>query len=131
FPLLLTAVVYKSKKTTELKTNLKKLKEKIIESVLMLSGAATSITVLLIVFFLFIEGMGVFTKKPIDDGFLLVVAESNSVKKLEPSQIKDIFDQKITNWKEVGGKDEPIVLFRTSDITKYYSDKELGENFEY
>lgn len=114
-----------------MKTNLKKAKEKIIETILMVSSAATSITVLLIVFFLFIEGAGVFTKKPIEDGFLLAVAQSNPVKKLEPSQIKDIFDQKITNWKEVGGKDEPIVLFRTSDIAKYYSDEELGENFEF
>lgn len=96
----------------------------------MLSGTATSITVLLIVFFLFIEGSGVFSKKPIEDGFLLAVTKSNPVKKLEPSQIKDIFDQKITNWKQVGGNDEPIVLFRTSDIAKYYSDEELGENFE-
>lgn len=113
-----------------MKTNLKKAKEKFIETILMLSGTATSITVLLIVFFLFIEGSGVFSKKPIEDGFLLAVTKSNPVKKLEPSQIKDIFDQKITNWKQVGGNDEPIVLFRTSDIAKYYSDEELGENFE-
>lgn len=97
----------------------------------MLSGAATSITVLLIVFFLFAEGSGVFSKKPIEDGLVLTVAQSNPITRLEPSQIKDIFDQKITNWKEVGGKDEPIVLFRISDISKYYSDEELGENFEF
>lgn len=118
-------------KKTDLKTNLKQIKEKIIESILMLSSAATSITVMLIVFFLFIEGAGVFSKKPIEDGFLLAVAADNPVKKLKPSQIKDIFDQKIKNWKEVGGKDEAIVLFRTSDITEYYTDEELGENFEY
>jgi phosphate transport system permease protein len=97
----------------------------------MLSSAATSITVVLIVFFLFIEGAGVFNKKPIDKGFLLAVNDSNSITKLEPSQIKDIFDQKITNWKELGGKDQAIVLFRTSDITDYYTEEELGENFEY
>jgi phosphate transport system permease protein len=114
-----------------LKTNFKKIKEKVIESILMLSSAATSITVVLIVFFLFIEGAGVFSKKPIDDGFLLAVENSNPVKKLKPSQIKDIFDQKITNWKEVGGKDQKIVLFRTGDITDYYTEEELGENFEY
>lgn len=118
-------------KKTDLKTNLKQIKEKIIESILMLSSAATSITVMLIVFFLFIEGAGVFSKKPIEEGFLLAVAADNPVKKLNPSQIKDIFDQKIKNWKEVGGKDEAIVLFRTSDITEYYTDEELGENFEY
>ena len=97
----------------------------------MLSSAATSITVILIVFFLFVEGAGVFSKKPIEEGFLLAVEGSNPINKLEPSQIKDIFDQKITNWKELGGKNLPIVLFRTSDITEYYSDEELGENFEF
>lgn len=117
-------------KNTDLKTNLKQIKEKIIEFILMLSGAATSITVVLIVFFLFIEGAGVFNKKPIDDGYLLAVAVNNPVKKLSPAQIKDIFDQKIVNWKELGGKDLPIVLFRTSDITNYYTEEELGENFE-
>ncbi len=113
-----------------MKTNLKQIKEKIIEFILMLSGAATSITVVLIVFFLFIEGAGVFNKKPIDDGYLLAVAADNPVKKLSPAQIKDIFDQKIVNWKELGVKDVPIVLFRTSDITNYYTEEELGENFE-
>jgi phosphate transport system permease protein len=114
-----------------LKTNFKQIKEKIIETILMLSGAATSITVVLIVFFLFVEGAGVFSKKPIDDGFLLAVSAENTVQKLQPSQIKDIYDQKITNWKELGGKDQAIVLFRAGDITDYYTEDELGENFEF
>lgn len=118
-------------KDTDLKTNFKQIKEKIIETILMLSGAATSITVVLIVFFLFVEGAGVFSKKPIDDGFLLAVSAENTVQKLQPSQIKDIYDQKITNWKELGGKDQAIVLFRAGDITDYYTEEELGKNFEF
>ena len=118
-------------KFTDLKTNLKQIKEKIIESILMLSSVTTSITVILIVFFLFIEGAGVFSRKPIDDGFLLAVQTTNPVTKLSPAQVKDVYDQKITNWKELGGEDRTIVLFRTSDITDYYTEEELGENFEY
>ena len=114
-----------------MKTNLKQLKERIIETILMLSSAATSIIVVLIVFFLFIEGAGVFSKKPIDDGYLLAVNPTNTIKTLHPSQIKDIYDGKITNWNEVGGQNRPIVLFRTSDITNYYTDEQLGPNFEY
>ena len=114
-----------------MKTNLKQIKEKIIESILMLSSVTTSITVILIVFFLFIEGAGVFSRKPIDDGFLLAVQATNPVTKLSPAQVKDVYDQKITNWKELGGEDRTIVLFRTSDITDYYTEEELGENFEY
>ena len=114
-----------------MKTNFKQLKEKLIESILMLSGAATSITVVLIVFFLFIEGAGVFNRKPIDDGYLLVVNATNKVKTLQPSQVKDVFDKKITNWNQLGGENRPIVLFRTSDITEYYTEEELGANFEH
>ena len=126
-----TDVVLRKLKDTDLKTNLKQLKEKIIETILMLSGAATSITVVLIVFFLFIEGAGVFSRKPIDDGYLLAVNATNNVKTLQPSQIKDIFDKKITNWNQVGGENRPIVVFRTSDITEYYTEEELGSDFEY
>lgn len=126
-----TDVVLRKLKDTDLKTNLKQLKEKIIETILMLSGAATSITVVLIVFFLFIEGAGVFSRKPIDDGYLLAVNATNNVKTLQPSQIKDIFDKKITNWNQLGGENRPIVVFRTSDITEYYTEEELGADFEY
>jgi phosphate transport system permease protein len=62
---------------------------------------------------------------------LLAVHDSNPVKIWKPSQIKRYFDQKITNWKELGGKDVEIVLFRTGDITDYYTEEELYENFEY
>jgi phosphate transport system permease protein len=44
------ASVISLKKNTLLKTNFKQIKEKVIEGVLMLSSAATSITVILIVF---------------------------------------------------------------------------------
>ena len=43
----------------------------------------------------------------------------------------DIFDAKITNWKEVNGKDEEILVFRFSDLTQYYSEEELGDEFQY
>lgn len=95
----------------------------------MLSGTITSLTVVLIVLFLFKEGFGVFDKKPISDGYSLVISGSNNVGKLRPDQIKDIFDQKIKNWKEVGGPDEKIVLFKVDDISDYYTDEQLGKDF--
>lgn len=96
----------------------------------MLSGTITSLTVVLIVVFLFKEGLGVFDKKPIDDGYVLAINADNTVKKLDPDQVKDIFDQKIKNWKEVGGNNEKIELFKVDDITDYYSDEQLGKNLE-
>ena len=96
----------------------------------MLSGTVTSLTVLLIVVFLFSEGLGVFNKKPIDDDFNLTIHAENRISKLSPSQVKNIFDQKIKNWKEVGGKDEKIILFKIDDISDFYTDDQLGKDFK-
>lgn len=95
----------------------------------MLSGTVTSLTVVLIVVFLFSEGLGVFNKKPIDEGYILSVNKENTVKELTPLQVKNIFDQKIKNWKEVGGPNEKIVLFKVDDISDFYTDDQLGKDF--
>jgi phosphate transport system permease protein len=64
--------------TIDLKTNFKQIKEKVIESILMLSSAATSITVINCIFFIYyVCG---FNKKPIHMVFLLAVHDSNPVK---------------------------------------------------
>ena len=44
------------------------------------------------------------------DGIALVVHPNNTAENLTMEQIKEIYTGKITNWKEVGGKDAPIVV---------------------
>lgn len=44
------------------------------------------------------------------DGVCTIVHPSNPVTELTREQIKDIYTGKITNWKEVGGADMPIVV---------------------
>lgn len=44
------------------------------------------------------------------DGLAVIVHPSNPVSKLTLDQLADIFTGKIKNWKEVGGKDEGIVV---------------------
>lgn len=44
------------------------------------------------------------------DGIAVVTNTANKVENLTVNQVKDIFTGKITNWKEVGGQDAPIVV---------------------
>jgi len=44
------------------------------------------------------------------DGIAVVVHPSNSVKDLTTEQVNAIFSGKITNWKEIGGADQEILL---------------------
>ncbi|CAN5462659.1 phosphate ABC transporter permease subunit PstC [soil metagenome] len=113
-----------------MKTFYKKFSEKFIEGLLMLSGTITTLTVLLIVVFLFKEGLGVFGKKPVEEGYVIAINKTNPVKEISSEQVKNIYDQKITHWNEIGGKPDSIVLFRMEDISNFYSDEEIGENFE-
>lgn len=44
------------------------------------------------------------------DGIALIVSPSNPVKDLTLEQVAALYTGKITNWKDVGGKDAPVVL---------------------
>ena len=109
---------------------MKRVWEKIVEGILTCSGFITSITILLIVVFLFAEALGLFNKKVIEEGYVLAVNKANPVQELSAAQIKDVFDEEITNWKELGGPDAEVKVFRLEDITSYFSEEELGAEYE-
>lgn len=109
--------------------HLKKIVERIIEGILTLSGTVTTITILLIILFLFTEGIGLFNSPSIEKGYALYTHSDNKVNDLDVSEIKKIFDLEITNWQEVGGENQEIYLFRFNDIFKQYNENELGEKF--
>ncbi len=108
----------------------RKIIEKIVEGIFALSGAITSITVLLIIVFLFQEGLSIFNQKPVEENSILAVHPNNPVSKLSGLQIKDIFDQKITNWKELGGNNDTIKLFRLDEAGSLFNEEQMGSNFE-
>lgn len=109
---------------------MKKIFEKIVEGILACSGFVTSLTIVLIVVFLFSEALGLFSSKVIEEGYVLALNKENRVGELTPAQIKDVFDAELTNWNEVGGEDLPIRLFRLEDITQYYTEEQLGASYE-
>lgn len=104
--------------------------EKVISGIITCSGFLTSIVIILIILFLFSEGFGLFSQKSIEGGYTLVVNQSNPVKELDAGQINKIFDQDIHNWKQVGGEDRQIKVFRFDDMLSFFSEKQLGKNYE-
>lgn len=56
------------------------------------------------------------------DRIVIMIHKDNPVSKLSKEQLKGIFTGKIANWKDVGGKDMPIIVVWT---------KLLGGNFHF
>lgn len=110
---------------------MKNFSEKFIEGILFLSSSVTTLTVLLIVIFLFREGIGVFRQTPIEQEFSVAVNTKNPVKEISSPHLKNIFDQNITNWLALGGKDDSIILFRIDNISNYFTDAQLGDSLQY
>ena len=108
----------------------KRILERIVESILTVSGAVTTVTILLIIIFLFREGLGLFRSPAVEKGYALCVNSSNTVDHLNSHQIKEIFDYEIENWAELGGRDEAIEVFRFDEIFSRYTDEELGADYE-
>lgn len=105
---------------------MKKVFEKFITGILFTSSTVSTITVLLIIFFLFKEGIGLFGKSPVEEGYAVCVNPSNPIQSIDAIQMREIFDQEKTNWSELGGKKDSIILFRTDDIFNYYTEEELA-----
>ena len=99
--------------------------------VLTVSGFTTSIVILLIIGFLFKEAGGLFSNPIIQEGYVLALNKSNKVSELSALQIKDLFDEEITNWSEVGGADVPVKVLRLEDLDKLYTEEELGNEYQY
>jgi phosphate transport system permease protein len=105
--------------------------ERFIEGVLFTSSTVTSLTVLFIVIFLFKEGIGLFNSKPVEKNYIIAVNAKNPVNALTSKQLKEIFNQQTTNWKDLGGNNDTIILFTLSEAASIFTEEELGPDFEY
>lgn len=66
------------------------------------------------------------------DGLAVIVHPSNSLTKLTVEDISNIFKGKITNWSEVGGKDEKITLYgrqSTSGTYTFFRDSIVKDDY--
>ena len=127
------------------------LKKFFIEGLFTLSGSITSLAILLIIVFLFKEGVGLFNSPTVEKGYALCVNATNPVERLTSQQIKQIFDGEIAVWEMENGETTfdvsqlntetnlqfstfnfplDIMLFRFDEIFSLYSDEELGEDYE-
>lgn len=105
----------------------KKLLETIIESTIKASGAVTTIAVLLIVYFLFTEGIGLFNKPAIQEGFHLVVHPDNPTAQLDVAEIRSIFiDRTITDWSEVSDYEREIIPLQIDYVDNVIPDSILS-----
>ncbi len=50
------------------------------------------------------------------DGLCMIVHKDNPVEALSDDQLRDIFQGKVANWKEVGGKDAPLVRLNHAEV---------------
>ena len=68
------------------------------------------------------------------DGIAVIVNPANSVKGLTTDQLGKIYRGEITNWKDVGGADQPIVLLSrdsSSGTYEYFKEAVVGKDKNY
>ena len=103
---------------------MRKFIEKLVEGGFLISGSVSSFTILLIIVFLFKEAAGLFNSPEVEEGYILAVNQENPVEHLSPEQIMDVFDANITNWEDLNGENQDILVFRFSDLTNYYTENQ-------
>lgn len=67
--------------------------------------------------------------KSAKDGLSVYLNDANTIHELTIEQIKNIYTGKITNWKDVGGKDSKIIVYgreNSSGTYVYFKDNVLG-----
>jgi phosphate transport system permease protein len=109
---------------------LRRIAERLAEVMLTLSGSITGLAILLIIVFLFREGLGLFDSPSVEKGYVLCLRSSNPVEELTSYQVKQIFDGELTDWSEAGGRKGEIVPFRFDELFALYSEEDLGEAYE-
>jgi phosphate transport system permease protein len=86
-----------------------------IEKLFTASGFVTGAVMVLIVIFLFREGLGFFGGSVVESGYVLLVNDGNGARALGPKDIKAVFDGEASDWEEFGWRGT-IVPLRMEDV---------------
>ena len=101
--------------------------EKLIESIIRASGTVTTIAVLLIIYFLFTEGAGIFGSPPIEEGYVAIVHPDNPIETITIQKIRAIYNDKtLKHWKEITNLNESIIALDIDNIDKVMPDTLLN-----
>lgn len=111
--------------------SLRRIYERLVIGILFSSSTITSLTVILIIVFLFREGIGLFNSTPTEKNYVIAVSRENTVPIITPNELADIFNQDITNWKQLGGRNDSIIRLTVNDLAGIFTEEELGPNLEY
>lgn len=79
----------------------KKLNQYLSEGIIKICGSISVVLILLIVIFLFSEGLGLFKHNIVEEGYVIAVSKQNPINTLTSQEIKNIFDENILNWQEL------------------------------
>ena len=80
------------------------------------------------------KGMNIVEHKVAIDGIAVIVNPANGVEDLTMEQLGQIYRGEITNWKDVGGVDKPIVLLSrdsSSGTYEFFKEEVVGKDNEY
>ncbi|MCS6904901.1 MAG: phosphate ABC transporter permease subunit PstC [Bacteroidia bacterium] len=81
-------------------------------------GWSSSVIVIIIVLFLFKEGSALFGQKPLEKGLIAAVHIQNPISRLSQRQLEQLVQGKISNWKEIGGRDEKVEVLSLNNLEK-------------
>lgn len=110
---------------------MKRYLEYLIEWIIKSCGFISAFIVLMIVLFLFKEGISFLNSSPLEKNYSLFVNINNPLQKLSDLQIKNIFDKKITNWSQLGWRNDSIRTIDINNIESIFTKEQLGTNYEY
>lgn len=104
-----------------MKSGIVKFRQSFVEGMIKISGSLSSIIILLIVAFLFGEGLGLFGKSVVEEGYVVIVSKDNPIKAISSNDLKNVFDHNITNWTQLSEKGEKSL--NTNIVVAYNIDQ--------